>query len=112
MEFGAGICTPRNPRCVACPISAGCPSRGLATPVPVPQQAAFAGSDRAHRGALLRALSRAPDHAVTMRTARTIVPADAADRVVAGLEHDGLLHRFGGRLVLGGRREPVATIGA
>jgi A/G-specific adenine glycosylase len=112
MEFGAGICTPRNPRCGACPISDGCPSRGVATPVPVPRHAAFAGSDRAHRGALLRALSGAPDHAVTMRTARTLLPGDAVDRIVAGLERDGLLHRSGGRLVLGGRREPVATIGA
>jgi A/G-specific adenine glycosylase len=111
MEFGAGICTPRNPRCEACPISAGCPSRGLATLVPVPRQAAFAGSDRAHRGALLRALSGASDHAATMRTARSLLPGDAVDRIVAGLERDGLLHRSGGRLVLGGRQEPVATIG-
>ena len=28
MEFGAAICTSRNPRCGACPISDGCPSRG------------------------------------------------------------------------------------
>jgi hypothetical protein len=84
----------------------------MATLVPVPQQPAFAGSDRAHRGALLRALSGSPGHAVTVRTARTIVPADAVDRIVAGLERDGLVHRSGGRLVLGGRREPVATIGA
>jgi A/G-specific adenine glycosylase len=112
MEFGAGVCTQRNPRCAACPISPGCPSRGLATLVPVPRQAAFAGSDRAHRGALLRALSGAPGLAVAMRTARTLLPADAVDRIVAGLERDGLLHRSGRRLVLGGRREPVATIGA
>jgi A/G-specific adenine glycosylase len=112
MEFGAAICTPRNPRCGACPISDGCPSRGAATVVPVPRQAAFAGSDRAHRGAILRALTRTSGHAMTMRAARGLVPPGAAGRVVAGLERDGLLHRSGARLVLGGRPESAATIGS
>ena len=103
---------PAQPRCAACPISAGCPSRGLASHGPGPRQAAFAGSDRAHRGAVLRLLSASPGHAVTVRGASAVVPAEAVDRIVAGLERDGLVHRSGGRLVLGGRREPVATIGA
>jgi A/G-specific adenine glycosylase len=111
MEFGAAICTSRDPRCGACPIAEGCPSRGLNSPVPVPRQAAFAGSDRAHRGALLRGLSAAPAHAVSTRKACTLVPGIAFDRVVAGLEHDGLLHRSGGKLRLGGRPETAATIG-
>jgi A/G-specific adenine glycosylase len=111
MEFGAAICTARNPRCDACPIAQGCPSRGLATTVPVARQATFAGSDRAHRGALLRGLSAAPAHAVSARKARTLVPGIAFDRVVAGLEHDGLLHRSGGKLRLGGRPDTAATIG-
>jgi A/G-specific adenine glycosylase len=112
MEFGAAICTPRNPRCDACPISDGCPSRGGATVVPVPRQAAFAGSDRAYRGAILGALTRASDHAMTMWAVRRLVPQGAAGRVVAALERDGLAHRSGGRLVLGGRPESAATIGS
>jgi len=112
MEFGAGICTPRNPRCDACPISDPCPSRGLATVVPVPRQAAFAGSDRAYRGALLRALSAAPGHAIGTRAVRRLLPEERVGRIVRDLEREGLLHRSGGRLVLGGRPEPVATIGA
>jgi A/G-specific adenine glycosylase len=111
MEFGAAICTSRNPRCEACPISIGCPSRGLATVVPVPRQAAFAGSDRAHRGAILRALSRASDHCITLGAARDLVPSSVMGRVLAGLERDRLLHRSGGRLVLGGAAEAAATIG-
>ncbi|MEO8639083.1 MAG: A/G-specific adenine glycosylase [Chloroflexota bacterium] len=111
MEFGASICTPRNPRCDACPISAGCPSRGIANVVPVPRQAPFAGSDRAHRGAILRALTRAPDHGMKMRVACDLVPPGAVERVVAGLERDSLLHRSSGRLVLGGSPEAAATIG-
>jgi A/G-specific adenine glycosylase len=111
MEFGAAICTSRNPRCEACPVSAGCPSRGLARIVPVPRQAAFAGSDRAHRGAILRALSRAPDHRITLVAADDLVPSGAVRRVLAGLERDRLVHRSGARLVLGGATEAAATIG-
>jgi A/G-specific adenine glycosylase len=111
MEFGASICTQRNPRCEACPIADGCPSRGLAIRVPVPRQASFAGSDRAHRGAILRALARAPGHTMLMRGAWDLLPEGAADRLVAGLERDGLVHRSEGRLVLGGPSEPAATIG-
>jgi A/G-specific adenine glycosylase len=111
MEFGAAICSVRNPRCDACPIAEGCPSRGQATTVAVPRQATFAGSDRAHRGVLLRSLSAAPAHAVSARRARTLVPDAAFDRVVAGLERDGLLHRSRGMLRLGGRPEAAATIG-
>ncbi|MEX0626777.1 MAG: A/G-specific adenine glycosylase [Chloroflexota bacterium] len=111
MEFGASVCTPRNPRCDACPIADGCPSRGMAASVPVPRQAPFAGSDRAHRGAILRALSGTRDHSITIRAASDLVPRGAAERVLAGLERDGLLHRSGRRLLLGGRSESAATIG-
>jgi A/G-specific adenine glycosylase len=112
MEFGAGICRPRNPACDACPISAGCPSRGRSTLVPAPRQARFAGSDRAHRGAVIRALTEGRRHAITMRRVRRMLPPGAVERVIGGLERDGLAHRAGDRLVLGGRPEPVATIGA
>jgi len=111
MEFGAAVCTPRNPRCDRCPIARGCPSRGRAAPVAVPRQAAFAGSDRALRGTVLRALAGAKAHAVTLRSARALLPADARERVMAGLERDGLVHLSGRRLVLGGPPEPAATIG-
>jgi A/G-specific adenine glycosylase len=111
MEFGAGVCTPRNPHCDACPIAEGCPSRGMAATVPVPRQATFAGSDRAYRGAMLRALTATSDHAMSLAAARRILPEPAFARVVAGLERDGLLHRSRGRLHLGGRPVPAATIG-
>jgi A/G-specific adenine glycosylase len=111
MEFGAAICTSRAPRCDVCPIAEGCPSRGMAAAVPVARQAAFAGSDRAHRGALLRALTGAQTHSVSLTAGRRLLPEDAFDRIVTGLEHDGLLHRSRGRLHLGGRPELAATIG-
>ena len=81
-------------------------------PVPVPRQATFAGSDRALRGALLRALTAARDASITALAARRLVPTEAYDRVIAGLERDGLLHRSGARLRLGGQPKGAATIGS
>ena len=111
MEFGAAICTSRSPRCGTCPVAEGCPSRNVAATVPVPRQASFAGSDRAHRGALLRALTASSTHSMGAAAARRLVPASAFDRVVAGLERDRLLHRSGRSLRLGGLPEAAATIG-
>ncbi len=110
MEFGAGVCA-RTARCDACSISEGCPSRGVAAAVPVPRQPAFAGSDRELRGALLRALTAAPGHALTGAAAQGMIGRGAYPRIVAGLERDGLVHRSGRKLLLGGRPEPAATIG-
>jgi A/G-specific adenine glycosylase len=111
MEFGAAICTSRNPRCATCPIAEGCPSRDVAATVPVPRQASFAGSDRAYRGALLRALAASPTRSKSAAAAQRLVAASAFERIVDGLERDGLLHRSGRSLRLGGRPESAATIG-
>jgi A/G-specific adenine glycosylase len=105
MEFGARVCRARSPRCEACPLARGCPSRGRAVAVPVARQPAFIGSERARRGALVRALSRAEGHALRRADARAAVGTDLAPRafgrLVTGLERDGLLHRSGGLLRLG-----------
>jgi A/G-specific adenine glycosylase len=111
MEFGAGVCTSRAPRCDACPVADGCPSRGAAVAVPVARQPRFTGSDRALRGALLRTLSGAPGNAVGLPAARRLVAAPHLERILTALERDGLVHRSRGRLHLGGRAEPPATIG-
>ena len=111
MEFGAGICRARTPLCGACPVAEGCPSRGREVVVPVARQPRFAGSDRAHRGAMLRALSTAPGRTLGLPAARRLVPAPHLERILDGLERDRLAHRSGGRLRLGGRAEPTATIG-
>jgi A/G-specific adenine glycosylase len=111
MEFGAAVCTSRAPRCNACPVARGCPSRGVAGTVPVPRQATFSGSDRALRGALVRALTATPSHTLSLPDARRTIPTGAFGRVVAALERDGLVHRAGRRLLLGGRPDPAATIG-
>jgi A/G-specific adenine glycosylase len=114
MEFGATICRSRRPLCTACPIARGCPARGLSLPVPVARQARFAGSDRAHRGRLLREMSGAADHSVGLASLRRRLGPSDLNRIIDGLERDGLAHRAGRRLRLGGAATPggAATIDA
>lgn len=118
MEIGASVCRARSPRCEACPIRRGCPSRGRASAVPVPRQPQLRGSDRAYRGAVLRELTAASGHRLSEarlrealeRSEGRIGPAlDDADweRVLAGLQQDGLISRSRASLRLG-----TATIGA
>lgn len=113
MEFGANVCRSRAPRCASCPISEGCPSRNGAARVPVPHQAPFVGSDRALRGDLLRTLVGAPGHSLPIRQARALFPRGAATRLIGELEREGLVHRSGAELRLGGRDATggTATIG-
>ena len=110
MEFGAGICTSRAPACGICPIRDDCPSRDRAGRIAVPRQATFAGSTRAARGRLLRALSEAPGHRMQLRAAHELLDG-TLDRVIDGLEEDGLVHRSGRSLKLGGRPAEQPTIG-
>jgi A/G-specific adenine glycosylase len=136
MELGATVCTPRAPRCAACPVQAACagpaPARepaergapgpapapashrppgsppashrppGLAPashrpPVPVPasRRAApasrrprerFEDSDRRLRGRIVAALVAGEPPPLDM-------PADRRERVLAGLQRDGLIVR-------------------
>jgi A/G-specific adenine glycosylase len=115
MELGASICRPRAPLCGACPVARGCPSRGRAIHVPAPQQAPFPSSNRAARGALIRALAGAPNHELT-RTQAIDQLADSfqAESAANELEREGLLHSDGDRLRLGPAesRRHAATIGA
>ena len=112
MEFGARVCRARTPDCPNCPIADGCPSRNRAAAVPVRRQSAFAGSDRALRGALLRAMTASPQGHVTMSRAHRLA-GPRLDAVIAGLERDRLAHRSGRHVKLGGRAgdAPPTTIG-
>lgn len=107
MEFGARVCTARNPRCDACPVARGCPSRVDPPHVAVPRQSASTASTRAARGALLRALAAASDHRLSESRARTAVSGAIRPSefraFAARLEQDGLLHWSGRAVVLGPR---------
>jgi A/G-specific adenine glycosylase len=107
MEFGATVCAARHPRCHACPIARGCPSRLTARVVPVVRQPSFAGSTRAARGALVRALAAAPGRTLPITELAKLTPRP--DLILASLERDGLVHRRGARAVLGSRASGGST---
>jgi A/G-specific adenine glycosylase len=84
MELGATVCTPRRPRCGACPVRAGCQGPD-ALPAPARTAGAprFEDTDRWLRGRVVAAtLAGEP-----------LPDADPArlERVLAGLRRDGLL---------------------
>lgn len=103
MELGALVCTARQPRCDACPISGECSWLDAGSPsAPAPRrQAAYEGSDRQARGRVMACL----------RNSRASVPpeqvhalwhdADQLQRAVDSLIADGLVERLrSGRLRL------------
>jgi A/G-specific adenine glycosylase len=112
MELGAALCRAHAPRCDDCPVADGCPSRHAPGRVAVPRQAQLRGSDRAYRGALLKRLAAASRHRMDETVARKEIASRSDgigpalddtgwERVLAGLERDGLAHRHEGDLRLG-----------
>jgi A/G-specific adenine glycosylase len=84
-DLGATICLARIPRCQACPLAAGCPSRGSRYE-PLRRQSPFEGSFRQRRA----------------RTLRAVASGRAADdrEAVASLAADGLVTVSNGRVSL------------
>ena len=79
MDLGATVCLARVPRCEACPLAAGCPSRGRRYP-PLRKQDRFEGSFRQRRARTLRLVADAP---------RPVAELDAD--AVAALAKDGFV---------------------
>jgi A/G-specific adenine glycosylase len=80
MELGATICRPRRPRCRECPVRSGC----AGGPVTAPRRRGaerFEETDRYHRGRVVAALVAGEP------------PPAVPERVLAGLERDGLIAR-------------------
>ena len=90
MDLGATVCLARVPRCGACPLATGCPSRGSRFE-PERRQGPFEGSFRQRRSRALRAVAAEPR------------PAGELDlEAVAALERDGLVSVAGGLVRLPG----------
>jgi A/G-specific adenine glycosylase len=97
MELGALVCTARTPRCVVCPLTAGCAWRrrsggpAPAPPGPARRRQAYAGTDRHVRGLLLAVLRDATAPVPAARLDAVWPDADQRHRALAGLLADGLL---------------------
>ena len=79
MDLGRTICVARVPRCGACPLAAGCPSRGRRY-APRRTQSRFEGSFRQRRARTLRLVAEGP---------RPIAELD--EEAVSSLAADGLV---------------------
>lgn len=105
MELGATICLARVPRCGECPIADACAWRLAGHPDTGDnrrRQAAWEGSDRQARGAVLGTL-RATAHAVPLdRVAPDWPDAVQRERAIASLLADGLVELSEGQLRLPG----------
>jgi A/G-specific adenine glycosylase len=88
MDLGATVCLARIPRCDACPLAAGCPSRGRRFE-PLRKQGRFEGSFRQRRSATLRLVAAG---------GRPLEGLDA--EAVASLARDGLVRVESGTVSL------------
>lgn len=79
MDLGATVCLARIPRCDACPLTSGCPSRGTRDE-PLRKQSRFEGSFRQRRADTLRLVAAA-------RAARDDLDGEAVDALI----RDGLV---------------------
>lgn len=94
MELGALVCTARSPKCERCPLQMSCAWREAGYPDTGdarPKQAAYEGSDRQTRGAVLRVLRAAHDTVPAM----TVIPEwpdpVQRERALLSLAADGLI---------------------
>ena len=91
MELGARVCTARAPRCGECPAAAWCPSRGrvpAASRAPRAARPRFEETDRWARGRVVAALASGD-------ALPACIAPERLERVLAGLERDGLVERDG-----------------
>ena len=98
MDLGATVCRPRAPRCGACPVAAGCATRGEGAKPATATRARvrFEDTDRFARGRVVAAL-------VERRPLPSELGPERLERALAGLERDGLVVREGERVTLPGR---------
>jgi A/G-specific adenine glycosylase len=109
MDLGATICAPRTPRCGDCPLSAGCVTarsqpvggRARGTTARVLRPAAYAGTDRRVRGAIVRALVNA-ERGLTVRALEKQIGDPRVARLVRALTADALVELAGRRVRLPG----------
>jgi A/G-specific adenine glycosylase len=104
MELGATVCTARVPRCPLCPLAGRCAWRQAGFPDTGDtrrRQAAYAGSDRQARGAVLKVLREAAPRPVPLAVMIPDWPDGAQRaRAIASVVADGLAQERAGALQL------------
>ena len=95
MEFGALVCTAKNPDCDACPLQSECAWRALGYPKSQPKpKPSFTGSDRQCRGTILNLLRQQVQ--ASHNELSTLWPdADQFEKGLKTLIADGLIETTG-----------------
>ena len=93
MEFGALVCTARNPLCDACPISASCAWRNAGFPESQIKSKSqkFEGTDRQARGKIMKALKESSKSLAREDLQLVVSEAQQCDRALNSLINDGLV---------------------
>jgi A/G-specific adenine glycosylase len=104
MELGATVCTARTPSCGECPIADRCAWLAAGSPATADtrrKQAAYEGSDRQARGAVLRMLREVAPAGVPLDALLPDWPDRLQrDRAIDSLVADGLAEATAGELAL------------
>ena len=104
MELGATVCTARAPRCGVCPLAGACTWRAVGYPDTGDarrKQAAYEGSDRQARGAVLKVLREAAPLPVPLDQVIADWPDSVQrERAIASVVADGLAQVRGDSLQL------------
>lgn len=108
MDFGAAVCTSRNPSCPTCPLRSSCRAypafRDGHRPGMVRRQSRFTGSDRFWRGAIVRVLLRRPRETMSDLRAATGYPGTSGTmrfrRILRSMVDEGLLRSVHGRYTI------------
>lgn len=94
MEFGALVCTARDPRCGSCPLCADCRWSIAGRPAGSTRRAQpYAGTDRQVRGRLLAIVREATVPVTAQQLATAWNEPVQRDRALDSLVADGLLER-------------------
>ena len=93
MEFGALVCTARNPVCDSCPLAANCQWRKAGYPESQvkPKTQKFEGTDRQARGKILKALKETSKSVKRDELETVLLDSKQFDRALASLISDGLV---------------------
>jgi A/G-specific adenine glycosylase len=97
MDLGAGLCRPRSPRCVECPVRRWCSDPSL--DLPSRRQSLFEGSVRQARAAVLKRLAVTDDDLDGVTSATGLAPG-TVHRAVEALVSEGTVVHECGRLSL------------
>jgi len=97
MDLGSMICTTQSPLCTSCPVQSCCTAYKTGTQhlffKPQPPQSKFEGSKRQIRGIILKALTAAPQHTVSIQQLQQMLPHQnySLSKILQQMQNEGFI---------------------